>query len=250
MGDVDTSSCFCLKAAARVLLLVTVLTISLSAQTTSPSIQLKTPTTFWSQVDTYVGLTPSIDFMFLAAGSPGRDGTHPELVLGPNLNIALWNFLTHLNTKNPERNKYLTFGVGYRYVKNLYGPSTDQNVGIVELTPRFPLPFGFQLGDRNRIDLRGLPRQFTWRYRNRVTLSHSVAVKKFITTPYGQIEVFYDCKTGAWTHYAYRFGTVTRVRPSVEIDTWYRREEPITNAVRAANAAGVKLLLFLHNYNQ
>src|SRR5262249_13611451 len=146
-------------------------------QSITPTTSPPTPTLFWSQVDTFVGLNPSVDFMFLASGTPGRDGTHPELVLGPNIDIALWNFLTHLKTNNPARSKYLTVRIRYRYIKNLYGVSATENNGVLELTPRVPLPLGFQLADRNRIDLRGLPDQFTWRYRSRVMLSRSVVIR-------------------------------------------------------------------------
>lgn len=123
-----------------------------------------TPTLFWSQVDTFVGISPAVDFMFLASGSHGRDGTHPEIVFGPNIDIALWNFLTHLKTSNPERSRYLTFRIGYRYAKSLYNRENADHVGVLELTPRVPLPLGFQIADRNRIDLQGLPENFNWRY--------------------------------------------------------------------------------------
>jgi hypothetical protein len=216
----------------------------------APAAPRPTPTLFWSQVDTFVGLTPSVNFMFLASGSPGRDETHPELVLGPNIDIALWNFLTHLKTNNPERNKYLTFRIGYRYIKNLYGVSATQNTGVLELTPRVPLPLGFQLGDRNRIDLRGLPEQFSWRYRNRLMLSRTVEIRGFDLTPYAQVEVFYNCKQGDWTQYNYQFGAITRITSKVDLDTWYRRRNTIVEPIESVNAFGVKVLLFFHNLNR
>jgi hypothetical protein len=235
-----------LKIALSIAVLALELTATARAQSITGLTPTPTPTIFWSQVDTYVGLTRSVDLMFLASGTPGKDGTHPELVLGPNIDIALWNFLTHLKTNNPERSKYLTFRVGYRYVKNLYGQSTTQNTGILELTPRVPLPWGFQLADRNRIDLRGLPAQFSWRYRNRVALLRSFQIHRYAFTPYAQTEVFYDCELGEWTQYNYTFGVISRITPKVEVDTWYRRQTTITEPVVSASAVGVKLLLFLH----
>lgn len=245
MGDGDTKNRR-LRTIAAFLMVLCILTPTAAARAQSLAGITPTPTTFWSQVDTYVGLTPSIDFMFLASGTPGRDGTHPEIVLGPNIDIALWNFFTHLKTNNPERSKYLTLRVGYRYVKNLYGQSTTQNTGILELTPRVPLPWGFQLADRNRIDLRGLPDRFTWRYRNRIALLRSFQIHQFAFTPYAQTEVFYNCDLGEWTQYNYTFGVISRITPKVEVDTWYRRQTTITAPVTSANIVGVKLLLFLH----
>ena len=209
-----------------------------------------TANAFWPQIDTFVGITPSVGFMFLAAGSPGRDGNHPELVLGPNLDIALWDFLTRLKTNNPERSKYLTFRIGYRYVKNLYGRDAATKAGVLELTPRAPLPWGFQLGDRNRIDLQGRPDRFNWNYRNRVSLLRSIPIRNFAITPYAQAEVFYNCSFGEWSQYTYTFGAISRITPKIEIDTWYRRRSTFTEPVARTNLEGVKLILFFRKVNQ
>lgn len=223
---------------ARLLLFVAALTVSARAQT---------GTIFWSQVDTYVGLTPNTNFMFLAAGTPGLDGDHPALVLGPNFDVALWPFLTHLKTNNPERSKYLTLRLGYRYIRAL-DTSKIQNTGVIELTPRFPLPLKLQLADRNRIDLRGLPDRFTWRYRNRVTLLRSFQIRRYVFTPYGDAEIFYNCDSGEWTQYTYGFGVISKLNQKMELDTWFRGRTEIVEPMRTVNIAGVKLLLFFRTF--
>lgn len=225
---------------------VATLLTSAQAQAPAPLEAPATPTVFWSQVDTYVGLTHSIDFMMLASGSPGKDESHPEFVLGPNLDIALLNFIPHLKLTNPERSKYLTFRVGYRYVKNLYGKETAQKNGVLELTPRLPLPLGFEIGDRNRIDLQGLPKQFSWRYRNRLTLARSFQVRKFAFTPYGSVEEFYNCELGEWAQYNWRVGVISRITPKVEVETWFRRTNTIVAPIATVDVVGVKLVLFFH----
>ena len=202
-------------------------------------------TIFSPQVDTYVGLTPNTDVMFLAAGTPGVDGKHPELTLGPNFDVALWPFLTQIKSNNPERSKYLTLRLGYRYNRAL-DTSKVQNVGVIELTPRFPLPLKMQLADRNRIDLRGLPDRFTWRYRNRLTLLRSFEVHHLDLTPYGEAEFYYDCKTGEWTHYTYSFGGFVRLSAKVEVDSSYKRQIDIVRPFATANIVRLKLLLFFH----
>ena len=132
------------RAVVATLLVTMALAVGLEAQSTIGALTPPpTPTLFWSQLDTYVGLTRAIDFMMLASGTPGKDGDHPELVLGPNIDIGLLNFIPHLKLTNPEKSKYLTFRIGYRYVKNLYGKETAQKNGVLELTPRLPLPWGF-----------------------------------------------------------------------------------------------------------
>jgi hypothetical protein len=206
-------------------------------------------TLFWSQVDTYVGLTPSTNVMFLAAGTPGVDGKHPTLVLGPNFDIAVLPFLTNIKSNNPERGKYLTFRIGYRYVRAL-DTSKVQNNGVLEMTPRIPLPAGLQIADRNRIDLRGLPDRFTWRYRNRLTLSRTFDIHHFSLTPYGEAEVFYDCETGEWTQYSYTFGAFSRLTRKVEVEAWFRRRTTIVEPITTVNIVGVKLSLFFRNFSK
>ena len=202
-------------------------------------------TVFLSQVNTYVGLTPNTDLMFLASGTPGLDGEHPTLVLGPNFDIALWPFLTHLKTNNPEASKYLTLRLGYRYIRAL-DTNKVQNTGVIELTPRFPLPLQLQLADRNRIDLRGLPDRFSWNYRNRLGLLRSFQIHNFALTPYGEAEIFYNCEIGEWTQYSYTFGAISRLTPKVELDTSYRRRIAIVPPYATANVVRVKLILFFH----
>jgi hypothetical protein len=241
-----------LVAAVLSLCLIVVLTAPVASSQAQPIAPLAQPTAnaFWPQIDTYVGITPSVDFMFLASGTPGRDGTHPEFVLGPNIDIALWNFLTNLKTNNPERSKYLTLRIGYRYAKNLYDRETSNKTGVLELTPRVPLPWGFQIADRNRIDLQGLPDRFNWRYRNRLALLRSISIRSFAITPYAQVEVFYNCSLGEWSQYAYTFGAISRISPRVEIDTWYRRRTTFTEPVTRTNLEGVKLILFFRSFNK
>lgn len=236
----------CLRAALSIGIMVGAVAVCVQAQSIGTLTSPETPTIFWSQVDTFVGITPSVGFMLLASGTPGVDGTHPEFVFGPNLDIALLDFLTHLKTNNPERSKYLTFRIGYRYAKNLYKRETSAKVGVLELTPRFPLPWGFQIGDRNRVDLQGLATRFNWNYRNRLSLLRSIPIGKFAITPYAQAEAFYNCSFGEWSQYTYQFGAISRITPKIEIDTWYRRRTSLTEPVLRANITGVKLLLFFH----
>ena len=213
---------------------------------TTVAAHAQTETVFWPQIETYVGLTPNTDLMFLAEGTAGLDGEHPALVLGPNLDIALWPFLTHLKTNNPERSKYLTLRLGYRYNRAL-DTGKVANIGVIELTPRFPLPLKMQLADRNRIDLRGLPNRFTWNYRNRVTLLRTFTIHKFDLTPYGDAEIFYNCEIGEWTQYSYGLGAISRLTSKIELDTSYKRRIAIVPPYAEANVIRLKLLLFFHS---
>ena len=250
MGVRQTRERVRLRYTAWAAFIVCVLAVGAQAQVSIGNLQSPdTPTVFWSQVNTYVGLTPNMSFMFLASGTPGKDADHPSVVFGPNLDIAVLPFLTpHLKVNNPERSKYLTFRIGYRYVRNLYGANAMENNGVLELTPRIPLPRKFQIADRNRIDLRGLEKQFSWRYRNRLAIARSFQIRDFALTPYGEAEVFYNCETGQWTQYNYRFGVITRFSPKIEVETWFKRTTTIVQPIASVDVVGVKLILFFRTF--
>lgn len=232
-----------MSATTVVRLLLLIIALGGAAQAQSSNV-------FWSQVDTYVGLAPNTDLMFLAAGSPGASGTHPEFVLGPNFDLQLWPFLSHIKSSNPERRNHLSFRAGYRYVRNLYGHDYVQNNGVLELTPRFPLPLKLQMADRNRIDLRGLHNGFTWRYRNRLTLARTFDIRRFNVTPYGEAEIFYNCETGQWSQYSYTFGAFSKVTEKVQIESWYKRQTTITEPITTTNVVEVKLSLFFRSFTK
>jgi len=223
----------------RLLLLVIALAISVQAQSSN---------VFWSKVETYVGLTPNTDLMFMAAGTPGAGDTQPELVLGPNFDLQLWPFLSHIKSVNPERRNHLSFRAGYRYVQNLYGHDYVQNNGVLELTPRFPLPLKLQVADRNRIDLRGLHSGFDWRYRNRLTVARTFDIRRFNISPYGEAEIYYDCTTGQWSQYSYTFGAFSKVTPKIQVESWYKRQTTITEPITTTNVVEVKLSLFFRSF--
>ncbi len=212
--------------------------------------QAQSSNVFWSQVDTYVGLTPTTDLMFLAAGTPGASDAQPRLVLGPNFDLQLWPFLSHIKSSNPERRNHLSFRAGYRYVRNLYGHDYMQNNGVLELTPRFPLPLKIQMADRNRIDLRGLHTGFTWRYRNRLTVARTFDIRRFNLTPYAETEIFYDCSTGQWGQYSYTFGAFSKVTKKIQVESWYKRQTTITEPITATNVVEIKLSLFFRSFEK
>lgn len=212
--------------------------------------QAQSSNVFWSQVDTYVGLTPNTDLMFLASGTPGGSDSQPKLVLGPNFDLQLWPFLSHIKSVNPERRNHLSFRAGYRYVRNLYGQDYVQNNGVLELTPRFPLPLKLQVADRNRIDLRGLHTGFTWRYRNRLTVDRTFDIRRFNITPYAEAEIYYDCTTGQWSQYSYAFGAFSKITEKVQLESWYKRLTTITEPITTTNVVEVKLSLFFRSFTK
>ena len=128
----------------------------------------QTQTLEFPEIDTYIGLTNRYRLMFLMSRSD--DGsTVNSAQFGPNLDINFRRLRRKtLLTNDTAQGNLLTFRIGYQYLRNVGKP--DENRVQLALTSRFHLPWSLQLNERNRLDLREISDQFSWRYRNRLTL--------------------------------------------------------------------------------
>jgi hypothetical protein len=134
-------------------------------------------TSEFPEIDTYVGITDRYRLMFLAARS--TDGiTVDSAQLGANLDINFRPLLREaLRTNDSAKENFLTFRIGYQFLNNVGKP--DENRVQLALTSRFHLPWLLELSERNRFDLRVIGDQFSWRYRNCVTIERSFLIKSF-----------------------------------------------------------------------
>ena len=137
--------------------------------------------------------------------------------------------------------KYLTFGVGYRYIGNIDKP--PENRGIVEVTARFPLPAKMQLSERNRADLRVIQGQFSWRYRNRITLERSFKIHEYSITPYARAEFYYNSQSDTWDKKIYQLGLNFPVHHRAELNPYYERQDN-TSKPNYVNAFGFTAFLY------
>ena len=83
-----------------------------------------------------------------------------------------------------SKNRLLLARIGYRYLPSYTGGSAEQR-GVLEGTARFPLIglFGdVLLSDRNRLDLRFIDGEFSWRYRNRLSAEREFSIGKIAST--------------------------------------------------------------------
>ena len=129
------------------------------------------------EIDTYVELTDRYRLMFMASRSD--DGTTVNSAqFGPNLDINFRPLRRRtLRTNDSSKSNFLTFRVGYLYLRNFDKP--NENRVQMALTSHFHLPWSLELAERNRFDLRVISDQFSWRYRNRLTLERSFTIKSF-----------------------------------------------------------------------
>jgi Protein of unknown function (DUF2490) len=194
------------------------------------------------EIDTYVNLTNRYQLMFMIARS--TDGsTVNSAQLGPNLDINFKPLRRRaLRTNDSSNANFLTLRIGYQYLDNVGNP--NENRVQLALTSRFHLPWALQLAERNRFDLRVISNQFSWRYRNRLTLERSFAIKSFSFSPYARGEIFYSSQTGTWSKNTYSFGAYFPIRKRFELEGYYERENTTGGSPPHVNGIGTTLSIY------
>jgi hypothetical protein len=204
----------------------------------------QTQTLEFPEIDTYVSLTNRYRLMFLMSRS--TDGsTVNSGQFGPNLDINFRRFRRKtLLTNDTATANFLTFRIGYQYLRNV-GKSNENRVQLA-LTSRFHLPWSLQLNERNRFDLRAISDQFSWRYRNRLTLDKSFSIKSFSFSPYVRSEIYYNSLSGAWDKNTYSFGATFPIRKRFELEGYYERENTTGGSPPHVNGIGITLSIYFH----
>ena len=177
-------------------------------------------TQFRPELDLYVGLPSSARLVFVAKTQNGRGdfAFYYELPLKPVLRRELRHRVDVL------RNRYLVIRPGYQRSTST-SHSGPENRGIVEVTGRYPLPFGFVLVDRNRGEFRvieGSP--FSMRYRNRLWLERDMKIAGLVCTPYVYGELFYDTRSGSWAPFRYVLGLQIPTGPHIVLEPYALRQ--------------------------
>jgi hypothetical protein len=177
--------------------------------------------------------------MFLVSRS--NDGsTLNSLQFGPNLDINFRPLRRRkLRTNDSSKGNFLTFRIGYQYLNNVSNP--NENRVQLGLTSRFHLPWSLELSERNRFDLRVISDQFSWRYRNRLTLEKSFSIKSFSFSPYARGEIYYDSQSGTWSKNTYSFGAAFPIRKRLELEVYYERENTTGGSPPHVNGIGTTL---------
>jgi len=163
--------------------------------------------------------------------------------IGPNIEFSLKPLLRRrLRSNDAAAHKYLTFRAGYRYIVTTDKPSEHRV--LLEATPRFPLPWALLLSDRHGAELRVIERQFSWRYRNRLSLERSFHVKRMPVTPFVRGEIFYDSRFERWNQNSYSVGASFPVRQRLDLAPFYEHRNTSRSSPAHVNALGLTVSLY------
>jgi hypothetical protein len=201
----------------------------------------------WPELDVYANLTPRTRLYFIAALSNDHDTRDQQGEFGPNFDYFLRPMARRrLRDKDPAKSKFLTLRAGYRYLPVLRGPGENEHRPIVELTPRYYLPWDILLSDRSRMELRYFEtKPFSWRYRNRLTLERGVSLGKYEFTPYLRGEIFYDSRYGSVAKNIFTAGSVFPLTKRSEIEFFYEdQRDSSQRPLSHARGLGIVLTLY------
>jgi len=212
----------------------------------SPAFAQSSATEFFPEIDAYFKLNSDIRLVFQAKETrEGGDPTQAEM--GPSIEFYLKPLLRLKKVTafdlDDAKSRPLVLAIGYRYVPTPGKPTVNRLEPV--LTFHFPLIAQILLSDKNRADLDWSSGNFTWRYRNRLTLERRIAIRSYHPAPYASAEVFYESKYNKLSTTALYVGCLFPVGRHIELDPYYEHENNTGKPPnQIINAAG--LVLNLH----
>jgi hypothetical protein len=202
---------------------------------------------WWPEVDAYVNLNEQFRLYLLATAARNRAEDFGEGMLGAHVDLFLkpigrpWL----LRTPDVVKRHYLTFRAGYRFAWDLSDSSQYQeHRGVLEATLRYLPVARLVLIDRNRLDLRDVNGERSWRYRNRSRLERDIPLGSRVATPYLMAEFFYDSRYDEWNRQRYFVGIEWPIGTMSVLDSYYCRQDDSRSSVAHVNAVGLALNLY------
>jgi hypothetical protein len=202
----------------------------------------------WPEISTFVKLNPQMRFYFLATTVKENSGS-TEGEFGPNFDFYLKPLrkrtaLTWLPL-DESKNRLLMVRIGYHYIYPYSGDASSEHRGVLEVTGRYPLVFGVLVSDRNRLDLRSIGGEFSWRYRNRLTVEKEFSMGRFKFSPYARGEIYYDSRFDKWSRNALIAGSTFPITRHFELEGYLEHQNDSGGSSnRTVNGVGAVVNLY------
>ncbi len=205
---------------------------------------------FWPEVDVYVHVKPKVRLYFI--GTVSKSVEDGELLNAQSYEAQFGAHVDYIP------NEHAILRAGYRYGTAVGGNDDPfkEHRFLTEQTLRKKLPGDVLLSDRNREDFRFVNGDFSFRYRNRVTLEREMHLfKGRTTTPYVSGELFYDTRHNAWNRNRVAVGVQQSLKRGplekmllpkhqVVFDLYFMRQNDSRSDSPHVNALGASLALY------
>ena len=180
---------------------------------------------FLPEVDVYLKVDPLARVYFQAKGD--RDeGASIQSNLGPSIQVYLKPLVKLKKVSafdlDDSKQRPLVLEAGYRYITAPNEPTENRFMPVATLN--FPAKFAFLITDRNRADLDWKAGTFSWRYRNKLTVTRTFAVDSYHLIPYVSAEPYYTSQYEKWSTTDLYTGCLFPVGKHVQFDAYYEHE--------------------------
>jgi hypothetical protein len=205
---------------------------------------------FWPEIDVYINVKPKVRLYLL--GTISKSVEDGEIRNAQGFEAQIGAHVDYIP------NDHIILRAGYRFGTSMGDrdePYKEHRV-LTEQTLRKLLPGELLLSDRNREDFRFVNGDFSFRYRNRVSIEREVDLFKERTiTPYASAEIFYDTRTSAWNRNRLAVGFQQSLRRGplrkmllpkrqVILDLYYLRQNDSRSETQHVNALGAALAFY------
>ena len=180
---------------------------------------------FLPEIDAHLKLNSTFR-AYLQAKDDREGGDPTQATIGPSLQLYLKPLIKLKEVKafdlDDSKSRLLVLEAGYRYITAPDAPS--ENRMQVAVTSNFPLKAGLSLSDRNRADLDWKSGIFTWRYRNKLTLDRTFAIRSYHFIPYVAAEPFYESQYSKWSTTSLYAGSLFPIGKHVQFNTYFEHD--------------------------
>ena len=200
----------------------------------------------WPEVDVFVKINPRVRLYFSAAGTK-ENGESTDADFGASIDVHVKPLVSLKNKRSDNRDesksKLMLLRAGFHYIPSREGPT--ENRIVLEAIPRVPLKAGLVASARNRVDLRFIDSDFSWRFRHRLGIERNFAIGSYEITPYARAEFYYDSTYGKWSRTALTGGCIFPIRKHSEMEAYYEHQNKTEKSPNLQlSAIGIQLNLY------
>jgi hypothetical protein len=180
---------------------------------------------FLPEVDAHLKLN-SLVRVYLQAKDDRDAGDPNQLTIGPSVQLYLKPLIKLKEVTafdlDDAKTRVSVLETGYRYITAPNAAPENRMQAIDTL--HFPLKGGALVSDRNRADLDWKSGDFTWLYRNKLSLERTFSIHPVHLIPYIAAEPFYESQYHKWSTTALYAGCYIPVGKYVQFNSYYEHE--------------------------
>jgi Protein of unknown function (DUF2490) len=180
---------------------------------------------FLPEVDAFLKLDPHIRVSFQAKDTrEGGDSSQAEI--GPSMEFYLKPLIRLKEITafdlDDAKARPLVLEAGYRYLAAPGKPGTNRIP--IAVTSHLPIKANLLLTDRNRADLDWSSGDFTWRYRNMLSLERTLAIHSYHLIPYANAEIYYESQYAKVSTTELYAGSLFPIGKHVQLKAYYEHQ--------------------------